>query len=368
MKIGILTLWKTEFNYGATLQCYALQEYLRKKGHEPYLIRYSNKKTKRSLKRFSVGKAINLIRAYYAAFKKRKIVDLPRNFEQFRCKYIDMSEDEYVGYESLKTKPPEADMYIVGSDQVWNFYKTPIECSKDPIHAYFLDFGNKEIKRVSYAASWDKKYLLECHIAEIKPLLKKFDYVSVREKSGIEACEICGCKNAEWVVDPTLLLSADEYRKIYNENPIRNVSEKYVLLYMVLTQKKVFDIDYIYEFAKKRNLKVIYVAEDKTDDKYKKYYPTIPEWLYLIDNAEYVVTNSFHGTVFSLIFNKKYVTIPLEGYSKATNKRIESLCEIFKTKPRFVNDKKLEILDLSYEAEYEYSGSGFDKFVDSCVK
>ena len=363
MRIGIMTLWKTEFNYGAILQCYALQEYLRKKGHEPYLIRYSNKKTKRSLRRFSVSKAINLIRDYYRGFKKRKIMDFSREFELFREKYIDVSEKEYVGYESLKNNPPEADMYIVGSDQVWNFYKTPIEYSRDPIHAFFLDFGNKEIKKVSYAASWDRQYLLDCHIDEIKPLLKKFDYVSVREKRGIDACEICECKNAEWVVDPTLMLTADEYRKIYNDNSVRYISGKYILIYMVLTQKQVFDVDYIYEFAKKRNLKVIYVAEDKTDDSYQKYYPTIPEWLYLIDNAEYVVTNSFHGTVFSLIFHKQYGTIPLDGYSKATNKKIESLCEIFKTKPRFINNKDLEILDISYDAQYEYKKSGFDAFI-----
>lgn len=368
MKIGIMTLWKTEFNYGAILQCYALQEHLRKKGHDPFLIRYSNNIIKRNLKRFTVSKAIVMVRNYFRGLKAKKIIDYPRHFEQFRKKYLNISEQEYVGYESLKDNPPNADMYIVGSDQVWNFYDAPIEYSKGPIHAFFLDFGNDNIKKLSYAASWDKKYLLDCHIDEIKPLLKKLDYVSVREKSGIEACEICNRKDAEWVVDPTLMLTADEYRKMYNDNPIRHIKEKYILIYMVLTQKKAFEVGYIYEFAKKHNLRVIYVAEDKTNDSYEKYYPTIPEWLYLIDNAEYVVTNSFHGTVFSLIFHKQYATVPLDGYSKATNKRIESLCEIFQTKTRFVNDKNLDILDVKFDAQYEYKGSGFDIFLDNCVK
>lgn len=180
--------------------------------------------------------------------------------------------------------------------------------------------------------------------------------------------------DAEWIPDPTLLLSSDDYRNIYQDkrNSIRKIKEKFLLIYLVLSKYKSFDLAFIYKYAVDKGLKVIYVTEDKINDSYEKYYPTIPEWLYLVAQAEYVVTNSFHGTVFSLIFHKQFGTIPLVGYSSATNKRIESLYELFHIEDRFIYDEDLSILDKNYKTDFcypenrfenllKFSGGGIDK-------
>lgn len=366
MRIGIMTLWNTQHNYGAVLQCFALQEYLRRNGHHPFLIRYKAKATGLNLTHISMKKIIKFVSRKVDEKRKSKIIDQPRYFSDFINEYISQTEKDYIGYEELKDTPPEADMYLVGSDQVWNFYNTPIELCREHIHAFFLDFGNSDIKKISYAASWDKDCVTEEQLKEIKPLIDKFTYVSVREKSGLELCQKCGINNAEWVPDPTLLLSAEDYRRIYldSKNHIRKIEEPYIMIYNVLTQKQKFDISYIYDFAEENNLRVIYVCEDKTQDEYEKYYPTIPEWLYLMDNAKYVVTNSFHGTVFSLIFHKQFVNIPLTGSAAATNNRVKSLFEMFKTEGRYVVDHDLAILDKQYTTDFQIDYNNFFRIVE----
>ena len=227
-----------------------------------------------------------------------------------------------------------------------------------------MDFGKENIRRISYAASWDPKYVSNEQLSEIRPLINKLDYVSVREKKGLELCEKCGVKNPEWVVDPTLLLSAEEYRTLYKKDKyVRHIKKKYIFIYLVMTQTIKYNLDYVYNFAKKNDLEVIYVAEDKSIDNYTKYYPTIPEWLYLVDNADFVLTNSFHGTVFSLIFKKQFGTIPLKGYSSATNERIRSLFELFSISPRFVENEDISILKQEYNPIFKNLTSNFMQYL-----
>lgn len=365
MKIGIMTLWATQHNYGAVLQCYALQEYLRKKGHSPYLIRYKAVKRKISVSKISAAKILTYLKRIMTELRKKNIKDEPRYFSEFIDRYMGQTEELFSSWEELSSNPPKADMYIAGSDQIWNFYDVPLALCKENIHAYFLDFGDSKIRRAAYAASWDKRYVTKEQLGEIKKLIKKFDYVSVREKTGLELCESCGITNAEWVPDPTLLLSAGDYRKLYSQEDIiiRKVQERYVLLYMVLSNNNTFDISSVYKFAAEKKLRVIYVAEDKTLNTYEKYYPTIQEWLYLMDNAEYVITNSFHGTVFSLIFQKQFGTIPLKGYVQATNARIQSLYDMFQIPDRFIIDYDFSILEKKYYPDFKVKENRFDKVI-----
>lgn len=342
IKIGILTFWWSNDNYGQLLQCYALQKYLRDAGHDAFLIRYNSQNDFARTPFFiRLLKALNPILFFkylnHKVNSKKSIEEAKlhnRHFENFRNKYIVQSEKIYSSYSELKENPPEADVYIVGSDQVWNFsfYKNVKKC-KNIIHAYFLDFGKPETKRMSYAASWSCSDLCTDVIEEIRPLIAKFDYVSVREKNGIELCKRCGYEKTELVPDPTLLLSAENYRKIYSENKINIPHKPYLLLYM-LNNACDFDIDNVYDFAAKKNLDVIYVSGNSKIDRYEKRFATIPEWLYLVDNAEYVVTNSFHCCVFSLIFKKKFGVVPLIGKVFSMNVRIDSLLEDFGLKNR----------------------------------
>ncbi|MBR4325289.1 MAG: polysaccharide pyruvyl transferase family protein [Bacteroidales bacterium] len=365
MKIGIMTFWWSDDNYGQLLQCYALQKFLRDLGHDVFLIRYHEKWQPRPFY-MKLLITLNPVRIYnYLAYKvkKRKLQKekrkFDRKFDDFKSQFIRVSEQVFSTFEELKNAPPVADIYIVGSDQVWN----PSLGGFNPynfIHAYFLDFGEKKIKRYSYAASFGQVKLEQKWIKEITPLLKKFDYVSVREKNGIELCKQCGVNNAEWVVDPTLLLTADDYRTLYYKYPIRKPEKKYLLLYM-LGNKCNINIATVYEFANKKKLDVIYVTGNSAYDNYPKNFATIQEWIYLIDNAEYVITNSFHCGVFSTIFHKQFGIIALSGKFKGMNARIDSLFEVCGTGRRYVSNNDYRILDKQYDIKKTDCSLSFKK-------
>lgn len=356
MRIGILTFWWSKDNYGQLLQCYALQKFLRDAGHDAFLIRYDPRNDYvrtplfiRCLKALNPILLCRYIRHKIDARKLREEARLhDRHFDDFRFKYIVQSEIFYSSYEQLKESPPDADCYVVGSDQVWNFsfYRNAAQC-KDIIHAYFLDFGKPETKRMSYAASWSVDVLSEDLQNEIAPLLEKFSYVSVREEKGIELCAQCRRNDAEWVYDPTLLLGAEIYRNIYKENQIRKPKNKYLLLYM-LNNEFDFDVSTVYSFAEEKKLDVVYVTGNGVIDQRKKFFATIPEWLYLVDNAEYVITNSFHCGVFSVIFHKRFGVVALSGKDAGMNARHESLFEMTRTGDRFLKND-FDVLDNTYE-------------------
>ena len=357
MKIGILTFWWSNDNYGQLLQCYALQKYLRDMGHEAFLIRYKkssdvislNKRSffTRIIKLFNPKKVLKA--AAYRIQKKALLIEQKKNnrcFDDFREKYIAQSEIDYASYSELCRNPPKADVYIAGSDQIWNFTGHSIDEVRNCVHAMFLDFGNAS--KFSYAASWVMTSLTQEYIDEIKPLLADFKYVSVREKKGIDLCGDCGRGDAECVCDPTFLLNPDIYRSLYRENPIRKVSKPFLLLYMLNKDMNEYDFDIqtVYKFASQRNLEVIYVTGNGAFDKRKKYYATIPEWLWLVDNAEYVVTNSFHCSVFSLFFQKKFAVVPLSGSCVGMNTRFDTLFSDYGVQPRYLSNSDFSALDL----------------------
>jgi hypothetical protein len=346
MKIGIITFWWSADNYGQILQCYALQKYLRDAGHDAYLIRYDprNDYVKTSFWK-KVLKAFNPIKLFnYVRYKVRKLVIYVRKFDSFRKQHIRQSEKIYYSYQELMEDPPEADVYIVGSDQVWNPDFIAWENTNEQVKAYFLDFGDAEKKRIAYATSFGKEQVAGDYIREITPLLKKFDYVSVREKSGLDICRQCGV-DAEWVPDPTMLLNVDDYRALYTQESVKMINKPYCLLYM-LDMHCNFSIELIHTWAKSKKISIIYVTANGRYDKHKKLYATIPEWLYLIDHAEYVITNSFHGSVFSLLFQKRFGILSLTGKHNEMNTRFYALFELLGIKERFINHlAKMDVLD-----------------------
>ena len=197
---------------------------------------------------------------------------------------------------------------------------------------------------MAYAASWGKKELSEDFVTEISPLLTRFNYISVREKSGIEICKQCGIGNVTVRCDPTLLLSAEQYRLLYQTEATENHIKKYVFVYR-LSNPCDFPMKSLLEWAQKRQLEVVYVTANGLYDSYEKTYPTITLWLSLIDHAEYVITNSFHCCVFSLIFKKKFGVVPLNKTWSGMNSRIETLSELFGIKPRWIKQNDFSVLD-----------------------
>jgi len=371
MKIGIITFWWSDNNYGQILQCYALQKYLRDKGHEVYLIRYDPRNdyiNKNNI--FRILKALNPIKLFnYLKYKIRLIISnfenkrFDRGFYRFIENNIVQSNRIYKSYLELKNNYPEADAYIVGSDQVWNFGESNVSVTRNLIHAYFLDFGPDNLIRGSYAASWGKTDINNELVKEITPLIKKLNYVTVREKSGISICKKCG-KDAQWVPDPTLLLKPDVYRKLYQTVNIKNKKKDYIFIYL-LYNKSVFSFKELRKWAKERDLDIIYVTGNDKIDFNKKYYATIYEWLALIDNAKYVITNSYHGCIFSFIFNKKFLVLPLKNSYKEMNTRLDSLWEIMECKPRLLENNKFDLI-FEEMPMYEYNRikEKFNVFLD----
>jgi hypothetical protein len=373
MKIGIITFWWTEDNYGQLLQCYALQKYLRDHGHDAYLIRYDSRHDYRKstvlekvVKAISIRYLVLYLRERINKTKSKKDGLLhPRNFEAFRDEHIKQSERLYTSYEELKLFPPVADIYIVGSDQVWNFSGISVDRHKGILHSFFLDFGGDEVKRVSYAASWGRTNIDDKILEEISPLLQRFSLVTVREKSGLACCRKCGVEKAEWVCDPTMLLGSDQYRALCANNKFQNKIDRYVLFYY-LGNDKSFPVKSVYDWAATRLLRVIYVSGNAQFDKYPKEYPTIQEWLGLIDHAEYVITNSFHCSIFSLLFRKKFGAIPLNGKNRSMNERMVSLFELLNIPPRFIVEGNFSCLDREHD-EYSFTEYGLAEVLKQII-
>jgi hypothetical protein len=171
------------------------------------------------------------------------------------------------------------------------------------------------------AASFGARAASDEFCSLIAPWLKRFDLVTVRENSGVDICAAAGRNDAIRVPDPTLLLRADSYLKIADAP---QPQKPYLFIYFLGTRT---DIDWkqIHAFAKEKNLEILYVGSQGQEDKYHKIEPTINQWLSLMANAEYVITNSFHCCVFAMQFRKKFIAYPVTGVAVKMNDRLTTL-------------------------------------------
>ena len=284
MKISLLTFSK-ESNFGANLQCYALCKTLQSIGHDVYIIDIQLHKK--------------------AASWHDALLQLPMKwyFSQFRRKYLNLFTRKFKTVADLQGVEHKSDLYIVGSDQVWN---PDITRHLDPL-VYFFSFLPDGVRRISYAASfgterWQSLVLTE----EVKTLLHKFNAVSVREQTGVAICQDTFGIDARLVVDPTLLLTS--YDGICGKyNPKRETNE---LVYFTFIRNHA-EQRIIAEFAKANNMQAMALRSNRPISGFKRrIYLTVSEWLNSIRYAKLVVTNSFHCMVFCIIFHKKFIAIP----------------------------------------------------------
>lgn len=313
--IGILTFCNAN-NYGAVLQSYALQKYLEgNKCNAEFINMNFNEKCEISNNNYVIEKK-NLLDKYNAKLSRIK-------FKLFRKKYLKINENVICG-DSESKKIKEYDYYIVGSDQVWNTDIT------NKTKAFFLNFTEKN--KISYAASYGKSQINELEDAWSKEELKKFDKVSVREYSAYEYLKKQNCIDVKWVCDPVFLLDKNEWKKSFN---LRNINTgKYILVYYMEPSKELSET--IKYFEKKLNLKVKCICGGKgmIKEKYKHIGKKGPiEFLKEINNAELIITNSFHAAAFSMILEKKFVVI---GHSK-WNARLDSLLKVSNNENCFVH-------------------------------
>lgn len=356
MKIGVITYWTSDNNYGQILQAFALQKYLKSKGHDAYLITYiaNPPKAYEYIKDFiKCLLYIFLRRSKYEEiflFYKNKRKNRKRKFKEFKKLHLQKSTKVYHNLYELKQDPPEADIYITGSDQVWN----NTACNKEN-GVWYLDFGKKNIIKSSYAASSGRKFSKE-EYPYINNYLSQFKLIGVRENELLNDLNSIGINNSRVVLDPTLLLPQEEYTSLFNNK--RHECNKYIFFY-ILNIRKASEIywDEINAFRHSKNLecKIVsasgyYQAKEIIKGE-KNIQASIPEWLEYIKNAEFIVTTSFHGVVFCIKFQKPFIVIPLKGKYSKGNDRIYSLL------------KKLELSNRIYSEDISF-GSQIEAPID----
>lgn len=345
MKIKTITCHDV-YNLGASLQAYALQHYLKGKGHDVQIIDYKPDYLSRHYKLWIVANPLfdkPLIKQLYLlaklpgrlwALRRKKV------FDAFTAKYLKLTK-RYNSYEELKTDAPHADCYIAGSDQIWN---TLFPNGRDA--AFYMDFGVKEVKRISYAASFATPTVAEDCRDFVINKLKGIDAVSIRERISLPLLASLDCKNGVAVCDPVFLLNKDEWNATVGINKsCINTTEKYLLVYLTDKAPQIEKI--AQKIAQKTGWKIYSVGAIKATCADKTITNAGPlDFVQLIRDAQFVISNSFHATAFSLIMGTKFCVL---NRADAINERMKSILEDYGLSHRLVheyNDTLLEEMNM----------------------
>lgn len=314
MKIRTITCHDV-YNYGASLQAYALQTYLEKEGHDVLIIDYipSYLKNRRPfwylnksstyytrLKKNPILRLAYSINNYISYYKKAKRREC---FDQFTRKYLKLTV-RYTNIEDLRKNPPISDMYIVGSDQVWNSF---MNNGKDD--AFYLNFGDEKVKRCSYAASFGTSKINEKYKEYTRNMISKLDLISVRESSGVEILKELGFNDVHHVLDPVFLLAKQDWQSIIDGSTVK-IDRPYFVIYAIAGLSPEFQ-EFALKLKQKYNLAIVSIHGVHV--KFADYNLSAAgpcEFLNLISKAEYVLSDSFHATAFSTIFNRPFFVFP----------------------------------------------------------
>lgn len=326
-KIAILTLTPTN-NYGGLLQTIALYNYLEMQGHEVTLIN----------KKFTIKPRVKEI--LYSFLERLPFQNIKNaRYGYLKSKALKGELNKLVARKTQKVrktnefkeliKREKYDVVIVGSDQVWR-YKYINDGSYE---TYFLDFERYEgMKKVAYAASfggdrWDGPSETE----NVARMLKDFDLISVREEAGKKICSDLFNVDATHVLDPTLLLKKEKYKELFEIN--QEHEEDTLCCYILDNNKVKFDLTY--EIANEMSLSVLALNNLNKSGKYF----TLKDWLSNFLNAKFIITDSFHGMVFSIIFKKQFIVI---GNEKRGLARFQSLLNKLGLQERLISLSNIE--------------------------
>ena len=354
MKIAILTQ-PLHTNYGGNLQNFALQKVLTDMGHEPVTIdRHHTVKLRTKLKigyfknllmHFLKGTPKPLWKSYFSSKKEQAYLrqDITAFIDAYITKTPRLYSDKAV---QAIFKKNNFEAVIVGSDQCWRPMYSP------NIYTYYLDFlkDNKEIKKLAYAASFgtDQWEYTEEQTVRCKKLIQQFDLVTVREKAAVNLVTEKLNKDAELVLDPTLLLSKEDYIELFvgKNLPDNKGIYTYILddsdwkTQVVETAKETLGLP---QFSNQHNKHT--VNSEKI--------PSIESWIKGFADADFVVTDSFHGTVFSIIFNKPFIS--LVNVSRGAS-RFESILGEFDLMQRLASDFDQQHIEALIEEAIVYDG------------
>lgn len=316
MRIGIIT-FHNALNAGAVLQAYALQTFLSQLGHQVEFINYN------PIRRYTFRNYI--AKSPFVMFNKWRNIFYGKRYTKLNNfnKVLSLSSQTYLSYEDLSSRPMDYDLYIAGSDQIWNFYT-----SLSPI--YLLDFVPANKKKIAYAASMGQCRIDKSLYTAFKDKLMRFDAISLREKNGVDFVNtlLQGEKQAIQALDPTLLSDASIYDPIIEK--IETGNTPYICTY-ILAELDKENADIVSYIKAKLGRDILNVRNPDTCiylHKAKNKIVTPYKWLYAIKNSEFVICSSFHAVVFSLIFHKPFVAlVPPDCKNKGGNMRINTLLE-----------------------------------------
>lgn len=318
-------------NYGSVLQTFASQKYFELHGYDCSVINYTRDNATREgvYKDFyKIYRECNDIRsnklcAYLLAKRaEHRFINKSKLFDEFRKKYLRLTDG--VNKEQLYTLFKEDALYIVGSDQTWNY-----EYNGGFLPEYYLAFVNKG-EKISFSSSIGNEHFHTSEVKHVKKFLSDFRFITVREGTAVSALKEIGIDNSIHVLDPTLLLSGEEW--VCNMN-IEKKGNNYVLIYQLNYNTEL--TSFAQQLAKKMGLRLIRIHtfdfKDNIED-LKKVDPV--GFCQLFFNARVIVTDSFHGTAFSINFNKEFYSFNPPKYST----RIKSILRLCKLEDRLITE------------------------------
>lgn len=329
MKIALITEHRP-LNYGSVLQTFATQSLLEQMGYTVEVIDYWRLKdipqnqVELALKYHPNWRKNALFKVLFKwLFPHINMRRVRKIFDGFLARRVHLSEQSYFSLDELKSNYPKADFYLSGSDQLWN----------SGIHntdAYYLDFLQKNEPRGSFATSFGRNTIPQEELAQIRPKLNKYRFLSVREKTGLDIIKLAGVTvPAQSVLDPTMVVLGDVWDHLANQaKALTQENESYLLLFQINygTNEKLKDFaDHV---AEKYHCKFVSVEFSVKHKHYKGcrhiLSPSPEELLRLLRDAQYVITDSFHGTVFCLNFRRDFAV----DYPPKYKGRIENLLNI----------------------------------------
>lgn len=365
MKIGILTHYYHSTNYGGNLQAYALVHFLRENGIDAEQVSYQrspddylfvgNNKQQNNLIRL-IKKPFHLMKNYKAIYYNKMCICIRkrrRAILKFNDGQIPHSEEVYTK-SNLQTLGKKYDLFITGSDQVWH--------PQAVCDAYLLNFPTKSPK-ISYAASFSTNKVEEKTKKYYKPCFEKMRAISVREKDAVQMVYDIASINAKLVVDPTLLLNKKEWDSIVEDISVKG---SYMLCFFLGTEAAyrdaAKDLSTIWDLPIVSAPHLVQIVKaDKNFGDSRLFALSPGQLLYIIKNADYVITDSFHITVFSIIFQKQFIAMARGDMGS----RLETLTGLFDLSDRYYCGEPDSVVDYVKNLPIiDYSQINYDSFKD----
>lgn len=324
MKVAVITLHHVR-NYGSLLQTYATQEILKKLNCEVEIIDFIPKGLTLSCGIKTIKASGNLIKDIIRKLGASLVFSIEQaDTVRFLNKNISLTKQTYHNFDELLASPPLADAYISGSDQIWNTQNANLPTD---ILAYYLEFAPEGKKRIAYASSIGKTEFSDDEAENVKSHLEKYCAIGVREKQAVELLKTIGIEASKHVLDPTLLLTPNEWKSFLGK---QNKEKPYIFVYNLNRNPHIKSFASL--LSREKNLPIINFAHtlDFIPSAKNRLINSAYDFLYYLSNAEYVITDSFHGTAFSINFGKQFLTFSAPKF----NSRIQSILELFSLESR----------------------------------